>query len=94
MHPADDNALNTEEKIWDLTMNINLKGVWWGCKVSFQVLVALGARTDADSRPFDSLNSTPLRLCARILAEARVASSTPPVSSPLWELLLLNSLVS
>jgi len=32
MHPADDNALNTEEKIWDLTMNINLKGVWWGCK--------------------------------------------------------------
>ncbi|KAH8106280.1 short-chain dehydrogenase [Cristinia sonorae] len=32
MHPADDNALNTEEKIWDLTMQINLKGVWWGCK--------------------------------------------------------------
>ncbi|MCV2423878.1 SDR family NAD(P)-dependent oxidoreductase, partial [Paucibacter sp. DJ4R-1] len=32
MHPQDDNALNTEEKIWDLTMNINLKGVWWGCK--------------------------------------------------------------
>ncbi|KAJ7591360.1 hypothetical protein C8J56DRAFT_935315 [Mycena floridula] len=32
MHPADDTALNTEEKIWDLTMQINLKGVWWGCK--------------------------------------------------------------
>jgi NAD(P)-dependent dehydrogenase (short-subunit alcohol dehydrogenase family) len=32
MHPDDDNALNTEERIWDLTMNINLKGVWWGCK--------------------------------------------------------------
>lgn len=32
MHPEDDNALNTEEKIWDLTMTINLKGVWWGCK--------------------------------------------------------------
>ncbi|KIP07728.1 hypothetical protein PHLGIDRAFT_127494 [Phlebiopsis gigantea 11061_1 CR5-6] len=32
MHPADDNALNTEEKIWDLTMDVNLKGVWWGCK--------------------------------------------------------------
>ncbi|KAI9466810.1 hypothetical protein BJY52DRAFT_1234488 [Lactarius psammicola] len=27
MHPEDDNALNTEEKIWDLTMQINLKGV-------------------------------------------------------------------
>ncbi|KAH9007028.1 hypothetical protein EDB86DRAFT_3069706 [Lactarius hatsudake] len=22
----------SEEKIWDLTMRINLKGVWWGCK--------------------------------------------------------------
>jgi NAD(P)-dependent dehydrogenase (short-subunit alcohol dehydrogenase family) len=32
MHPADDNALNTEESIWDLTMKINAKGVWWGCK--------------------------------------------------------------
>jgi len=32
MHPADDNALNTEEKIWDLTMQINAKGVWWGSK--------------------------------------------------------------
>lgn len=32
MHPDDDNALNTEERIWDLTMNINVKGVWWGSK--------------------------------------------------------------
>ncbi|KAI9303859.1 D123-domain-containing protein [Cunninghamella echinulata] len=32
MHPKDDNALNTEEKIWDLTMDINVKGVWYGCK--------------------------------------------------------------
>jgi NAD(P)-dependent dehydrogenase (short-subunit alcohol dehydrogenase family) len=26
MHPEDDNALNTEEKIWDLTNTINVKG--------------------------------------------------------------------
>lgn len=32
MHPEDDNALNTEERIWDLTMQINVKGVWWGSK--------------------------------------------------------------
>lgn len=32
MHMDDDNALNTEEKIWDLTQSINVKGVWWGCK--------------------------------------------------------------
>ncbi|CDZ98470.1 short-chain dehydrogenase [Phaffia rhodozyma] len=32
MHSQDDNALNTEERIWDLTQQINVKGVWWGCK--------------------------------------------------------------
>lgn len=32
MHGQDDDAVNTEEKIWDLTHNINVKGVWYGCK--------------------------------------------------------------
>ncbi|KAF5331668.1 hypothetical protein D9611_007615 [Ephemerocybe angulata] len=38
MHPEDDNALNTEERIWDLTMNINLKGVWFGCKHAIKAM--------------------------------------------------------
>ena len=45
MHPADDNALNTEERIWDLTMDINLKGVWWGCK--YAILAMRQNPTDA-----------------------------------------------
>ncbi|KAL8669983.1 MAG: hypothetical protein Q9168_005445, partial [Polycauliona sp. 1 TL-2023] len=32
MHADDADAVATEEKIWDLTMGINVKGVWWGCK--------------------------------------------------------------
>ncbi|KAI4252117.1 MAG: hypothetical protein LQ352_004458 [Teloschistes flavicans] len=32
MHPDDGGAVDTEEKIWDLTMRINVKGVWYGCK--------------------------------------------------------------
>jgi NAD(P)-dependent dehydrogenase (short-subunit alcohol dehydrogenase family) len=38
MHPADEDALTTDEKIWDLTMQINLKGVWWGCKYAIQAM--------------------------------------------------------
>lgn len=38
MHPEDDHALNTEEKIWDLTMQINVKGVWWGCKYAIMAM--------------------------------------------------------
>ena len=30
--PRDDDAVNTDEKIWDLTQAINVKGVWYGCK--------------------------------------------------------------
>jgi NAD(P)-dependent dehydrogenase (short-subunit alcohol dehydrogenase family) len=32
MHAADDDAINTPEKIWDLTQAINVKGVWFGSK--------------------------------------------------------------
>ena len=32
MKPNDDNAETTDEKTWDRTMNINVKGVWWGCR--------------------------------------------------------------
>jgi NAD(P)-dependent dehydrogenase (short-subunit alcohol dehydrogenase family) len=32
MHASDDDAINTPEKIWDLTQAINVKGVWFGSK--------------------------------------------------------------
>jgi NAD(P)-dependent dehydrogenase (short-subunit alcohol dehydrogenase family) len=32
MHAKDDDAINTPEAIWDLTQNINVKGVWYGSK--------------------------------------------------------------
>jgi NAD(P)-dependent dehydrogenase (short-subunit alcohol dehydrogenase family) len=32
MHPKDDTIIVTEDKIWDLTWNINVKGVAYGCK--------------------------------------------------------------
>jgi NAD(P)-dependent dehydrogenase (short-subunit alcohol dehydrogenase family) len=32
MHADDADAIDTPEKIWDLTHNINVKGVWYGSK--------------------------------------------------------------
>ena len=34
MHANDADALDTPEAIWDLTQNINVKGVWFGCKAA------------------------------------------------------------
>lgn len=36
MHADDGDAEQTSEKIWDLTMNINVKGVWYGSKHAVQ----------------------------------------------------------
>lgn len=38
MHARDDDAVNTPEEIWDLTQNINVKGVWFGCKHAVESL--------------------------------------------------------
>ena len=32
MHADDADAIDTSDKIWDLTQAINVKGVWYGCK--------------------------------------------------------------
>ena len=32
MHAKDGDAVDTPEDIWDLTHNINVKGVWYGCR--------------------------------------------------------------
>lgn len=45
MHPADGDAEETSEKIWDLTMAINVKGVWYGSKHAVRSLRKHGKRT-------------------------------------------------
>ncbi|KAL8991385.1 MAG: hypothetical protein Q9169_007881 [Polycauliona sp. 2 TL-2023] len=42
MHADDADAVETEEKIWDLTMGINVKGVWWGCKYAVMSMRKFG----------------------------------------------------
>jgi NAD(P)-dependent dehydrogenase (short-subunit alcohol dehydrogenase family) len=41
-HINDDDAINTDEEVWDLTMNINLKGVFLGCKYGIPALRRAG----------------------------------------------------
>ncbi|OAA64732.1 oxidoreductase, short-chain dehydrogenase/reductase family [Niveomyces insectorum RCEF 264] len=38
MHPRDGDAEACPENVWDLTMAINVKGVWYGCKHAVQSL--------------------------------------------------------
>jgi NAD(P)-dependent dehydrogenase (short-subunit alcohol dehydrogenase family) len=55
MHSADDNAMTTEEAIWDLTMAINLKGVFLGCKYGIPALRRAGGGSIINTASFVAL---------------------------------------
>lgn len=51
-HARDDDAVNTEEDVWDLTMAINLKGVWLGCKYGIPALRRAGGGSIINTASF------------------------------------------
>ena len=55
MHSDDDNAMTTSEALWDLTMNINLKGVFLGCKYGIPALKRAGGGSIINTASFVAL---------------------------------------
>ncbi len=55
MHGKDDNAETTDEETWDLTMQINLKGVFLGCKYGIPALKRAGGGSIINTASFVAL---------------------------------------
>ncbi len=55
MHSADDNAEVTDGDVWDLTMNINAKGVFLGCKYGIPALRRAGGGSIINTASFVAL---------------------------------------
>lgn len=55
MHSNDDDAIHTEETVWDLTMAINLKGVFLGCKYGIPALRRAGGGSIINTASFVAL---------------------------------------
>jgi NAD(P)-dependent dehydrogenase (short-subunit alcohol dehydrogenase family) len=55
MHSSDDNAMTTEEDVWDLTMAINLKGVYLGCKFGIPAMRRAGGGSIINTASFVGL---------------------------------------
>jgi len=55
MHPDDGDAVATEEDVWDLTMAINLKGVYLGCKYGIPALQRAGGGSILNTASFVAL---------------------------------------
>jgi NAD(P)-dependent dehydrogenase (short-subunit alcohol dehydrogenase family) len=54
-HINDDDAVVTDEAVWDLTMNINLKGVFLGCKYGIPALRRAGGGSIINTASFVAL---------------------------------------
>jgi NAD(P)-dependent dehydrogenase (short-subunit alcohol dehydrogenase family) len=52
MHAKDDDAMSTSEEVWDLTMDINAKGVFLGCKYGIPALQRAGGGSVINTASF------------------------------------------
>ena len=55
MLSQDDDAIHTEESVWDLTMAVNLKGVYLGCKFGIPALRRAGGGSIINTASFVAL---------------------------------------
>src|SRR5437588_8199551 len=51
-HAQDGDAMSTEEDVWDLTMRVNLKGVFLGCKYGIPALRRAGGGSIVNTASF------------------------------------------
>jgi NAD(P)-dependent dehydrogenase (short-subunit alcohol dehydrogenase family) len=52
MHAKDDDAVSTDESVWDLTLNVNAKGVFLGCKHGIPALRRAGGGSIINTASF------------------------------------------
>tara|TARA_Y100000385_G_C13083072_1_gene634934 strand:+ start:839 stop:1612 length:774 start_codon:yes stop_codon:yes gene_type:complete len=52
MHSDDGDSQSTDEKVWDLTMNINVKGVFFGCKYGIPLIKRSGGGSIINTASF------------------------------------------
>ncbi|HVR73071.1 MAG TPA: glucose 1-dehydrogenase [Planctomycetota bacterium] len=52
MHAKDDDAVNTTEEVWDVTLAVNLKGVFLGCKYGIPALRRAGGGSVINTASF------------------------------------------
>lgn len=76
MHSGDGDAISTEESIWDLTMNINVKGVFLGCKYGIPALRRAGGGTIINTASFVALLGAATPQIAYTASKGAVLSMT------------------
>ncbi len=76
MHAKDDDAVSTTEDIWDLTMAINAKGVFLGCKYGIPALKRAGGGSVINTASFVAIMGAATPQIAYTASKGAVLSMT------------------
>ncbi|MDH5559806.1 MAG: glucose 1-dehydrogenase [Deltaproteobacteria bacterium] len=76
MHSCDDNAENTEEAIFDLTLAVNVKGVFFGCKYGIPAIRKSGGGSIINTASFVALLGAATAQIAYTASKGAVLSMT------------------
>ena len=79
-HPADGSVLETEEAVWDLTMNVNLKGVFLGCKYGIPALLRAGGGSIINTASFVAMVGAATSQSAYTASKGGVLSLTREIA--------------
>ncbi|GAB1420644.1 3-oxoacyl-ACP reductase [Anaerolineales bacterium] len=75
-HADDDDAINTSEDVWDLTMRINVKGVFLGCKYGIPAIRRAGGGSIINTASFVALLGAATPQLAYTASKGAVLSMT------------------
>ncbi len=76
MMSADDDAVSTEESVWDTTMAVNVKGVFFGCKYGVPALRRAGGGSIINTASFVALVGAATPQLAYTASKGAVLSMT------------------
>jgi NAD(P)-dependent dehydrogenase (short-subunit alcohol dehydrogenase family) len=75
-HHADDDAINTTEDVWDFTFDVNVKGVFLGCKYGIPALRRAGGGSIINTASFVALLGAATPQLAYTASKGAVLSMT------------------
>jgi len=79
-HPDDDSVTNTSEEIWDFVINVNLKGVFLGCKYEIPALLRAGGGSIINTASFVAILGAAAPQIAYTASKGGVLSMTREIA--------------
>ncbi|MDP9362566.1 MAG: glucose 1-dehydrogenase [Acidobacteriota bacterium] len=79
-HPNDESVTNTSEEIWDMVINVNLKGVFLGCQYAVPALLRAGGGSIINTASFVAIMGAAVPQIAYTASKGGVLAMTREIA--------------